>query len=213
MEDHSGFKRALSFSWAYAFFQNLVGARRGRAWIAENLWRVQPGQKVVDMGCGPGTILSVLPKDISYVGFDISDTYIETAQQKYESRKNILFIKSSVRNLLEQHNQRLEGADIILCNGLLHHLDDAESWEMLRLAKKIMKNDGRLVCVEPAFLIHQSKLSKWIMQKDRGCYIRTESQWKTLIGEVFDVFSTSISVSLIRIPYVHIFIECRKASV
>lgn len=207
MEDHGGLKRALSFSWAYSFFQNLVGAHRARIWIAENFWRVTVGQKIVDFGCGPGTVLGYLPQDIEYAGFDISDEYIETARRVHADKKNTTFFKSDVHSLLGTHDARLANADLVLCNGLLHHLNDAEAVEVFRLAQEIMKPSGRLVCVEPVFLVHQSAFSRWLMSKDRGCNIRTEQQWRDLARKVFERYATSISVDLIRIPYVHIFIE------
>jgi len=207
MEDHSGFKRVLSFPWAYVFFQNLVGSHKGNKWIAENIWCVSPGQKIIDIGCGPGTVLDYLPQDIEYVGFDISEPYIDNARRKYRCKHNVFFFVSSVSNILENHNPLLNDADIVLCNGLLHHLNDAEALEVFRLAKRLLKPRGCLICAEPVFLIHQSAFSRWLMQKDRGQHIRTESQWKDLIKKAFDSFTTNICINLIRIPYVYIFIK------
>lgn len=207
MEDHGGLKRALSFSWVYSFFQNLAGAHRARIWIAEHFWRADAGQKIVDLGCGPGTVLDFLPQSIEYVGFDISEEYIETARKVHASKKNTTFFSSDVHSLLGKNDSRLANADLVLCNGLLHHLNDTEVVEVFRLAQEIMKPNGRLVCIEPVFLVHQSAFSRWLMSKDRGCNIRTEQQWKYLTAKVFDRYATNISVDLIRIPYVHIFIE------
>ena len=207
MENHDGLKGALSFSRAYSFFQNLVGAHSARNWVAANFWRVVAGQKIVDFGCGPGTVLDYLPQDIEYTEFDISEEYIETARRIHAGKKYATFFSSDVHALLGTHDARLANADLVLCNGLLHHLNDTEAVEVFRLAQEIMKPTGRLFCVEPVFLVHQSAFSRWLMGRDRGCNIRTEQQWKDLVGNVFDRYSTNISVDLMRIPYVHIFIE------
>jgi hypothetical protein len=97
--------------------------------------------------------------------------------------------------------------------GLLHHLDDNEVIQALELSKSIINPAGRLVCIEPTFLIHQRRFSKWMMSKDRGQHVRGEHEWKDLVSRVFDVFSTNITTGLItRLPYIHIVIECWKRS-
>lgn len=210
MENCKGLKKLLSLSWVYVAFQSLVGAHRARTWIANNLWRVNAGDKVVDVGCGPGSALDYLPKDIKYVGFDISKDYVEAAKKQYSSRNDPVFFVSSVHDLIGMNDPRLINADFVVCNGLLHHLNDEESAEVLRLAHEILKPSGRFISVEPVFLVHQSRFSRWLMSNDRGCNIRTEQHWKDLIGSAFELFTTNILINLMRIPYILIFIEGRK---
>ena len=97
---------------------------------------------------------------------------------------------------------------MVLCNGLLHHLPDDEVIEVLELSKRIMKLNGRLVCLEAAYLAHQTRLSKWIVSTDRGRFVRSEQEWKDLLSRAFNNYSTWILTGLIRIPYTHIVIEC-----
>jgi SAM-dependent methyltransferase len=208
MQDNGGLKSFLSVSWIYEQFQNLVGTRHARRWLAENYWRLNGGEKVVDMGCGPGRILDYLPKDITYVGFDISADYIAAAQRQFGERAT--FIVSTTDEFLRRPDNRLSCSDLVLCNGLLHHVDDSEARDVLQLAKGIMAPTGRLVCIEPTFLVHQGRSARWIMGRDRGSHIRTEQEWRRLVSDVFDSFATSIATGLIRIPYAHIVIECGK---
>jgi SAM-dependent methyltransferase len=142
------------------------------------------------------------------VGFDISEEYIASAKTKYEKRG--VFLVGTAEQFLAAPDKQLNEADLVLCNGLLHHLEDREVINVLQLAKQILKPAGRLVCLEPVFLIHQGPLSKWIMSRDRGRNIRTEAQWKNLINQVFSCASTNIATKLIRIPYVHMIMECRR---
>jgi len=198
----------LSVSWLYEQYQNLIGARHERRWLAEKYWRLNGGEKVVDIGCGPGVALDYLPRDVLYVGFDISEDYIRTAQKKFGKRAT--FIVSTAREFLYKPDSRLNSSDLVLCNGVLHHLEDREAIEVLQLSKEIMSPLGRLVCIEPAFLVHQEHISRWIMSRDRGSHIRTEQEWQELVSSVFHTFTTSIATGLIRIPYSHIIIECQK---
>ena len=208
MQDTRGLKKFLSVSWIYEQFQNLVGAKNARKWIAENYWKLNKDAKVVDIGCGPGDVIDFLPEGITYVGFDISKDYIRVAKKNY-GIENTFFVNTA-EELLKKHDDRLNGADLVMCNGLLHHLSDEEATDVLQLSKNIMSSTGRLVCIEPTFLAHQGFIKKWIMSKDRGCNVRTEKKWKELVGGVFDSFETSILTDLIRIPYTHIVIECQK---
>jgi SAM-dependent methyltransferase len=208
MQDNSGLKGILSSSYIYEAFQNLVGVKYARKWLAKNYWELRGGEKVVDIGCGSGATLDNLPPDINYVGFDSSENYIAAARQRFDKRAT--FIVSTARQLVERPDPRLNDADLILCNGILHHLDDEEVVYVLKLAKQILTVNGRLVCFEPTYLAHQGFLSEWLMNKDRGRNVRSESHWKQLSSSVFEVCHTRIATNLYRVPYVHIIIECQK---
>lgn len=208
MYQNNGLRRVLSVAWIYELFQNLTGAVQARRWMAENYWRLKDGEKVIDVGCGPGVIFSSLPQGITYIGFDISETYIKRAQELYGSQAT--FLVSTVGELLKKPDVRFNNADLVLCNGLLHHLSDEESLEVLRFAHAVLKPGGRLVCEEPSFLIKQHWPSRFVMGRDRGNYVRQERAWKALVEQVFQSYTTDISTAQTYIPYVHIIIECRK---
>ena len=198
----------LSVPWIYEQFQNLTGAVQARRWMAEKYWRLKAGEKVIDIGCGPGVIFNSLPQGVTYIGFDISETYIKKAQELYGSQAT--FLVSTAGELLKKPDARFNNADLVLCNGLLHHLSDEESLDVLRFAHSVLEPGGRLVCEEPSFLIKQRWLSRFVMNLDRGNYVRQERAWKELIGQVFQSYTTDISTAQAYIPYVHIIIECRK---
>ena len=198
----------LSVPWIYEQFQNLTGAVQARHWMAEKFWRLKSGDKVIDIGCGPGVIFNSLPKGITYLGFDISEPYIRKAQELYGTQAT--FLVSSVGELLKKPDERFNNADLVICNGLLHHLSDEESLEVLRFAHGVLKPGGRLVCEEPSFLIKQHWPSRFVMGLDRGNHVRNEREWKALVGQIFKTFNTDISTAQTYIPYVHIIIECRK---
>lgn len=208
MYENTGLRRMLSVPWIYEQFQNTVGAGPARRWVADQYWRLKGGEKVIDIGCGPGVIFDSLPRDITYLGFDLSETYIKRAQARYGSRAT--FMVSTAAEQLKKPDARFMDADLAMCNGLLHHLTDEESLEVLRFAYQALKPGGRLVCVEPCFLVRQRWLSRFVMNLDRGNYLREEHAWKALVGKVFESYTTDISTALVHVPYVHILIECRK---
>ncbi len=157
MEDNSGLRGILSSSYIYEAFQRLVGVKYARKWLAKNYWKLNGGEKVVDIGCGSGATLDNLPPDINYIGFDSSEHYIAAGRQRFDKRAT--FIVSTARQLLERPDPRLNDADLILCNGVLHHLDDEEVLYVFKLAQQILTVTGRLVCFEPTYLAHQGLAS------------------------------------------------------
>jgi len=206
-QDDRGFKKLLAHTRLYDFFQNhILGGRKARRWLATNFWKLKGGETVVDLGCGSGTVLEYMPKDIDYLGVDISENYIQAARQRFSHRGR--FFLGTVRDFLNQEDQRSGSVDMVLCNGLLHHLPDDEAIEVLELSKRILKPKGRLVCLEATYLERQTRMSKWIVSTDRGTCVRSEQEWKNLVGRTFDNYSTWILTGLIRIPYTHIVIEC-----
>ena len=208
-QDDSGLKRLLTIPRFYELFQRFLGGDNAKKWLVKNVWKPRSGEVIVDIGCGSGNILEYLPLDIEYLGIDISEEYIRSARRRFSARGN--FFLGTAHDFVNQYDSYFGSADLVLCNGLLHHLSDCEALEILELSKRIMKSEGRLVCLEATFLARQTLLSRWILNRDRGKHIRSEQEWKKLIGQAFESYSTHILTGLIRIPYTHIVIECLNA--
>lgn len=206
MQDDSGLKRVLSFSWAYSSYQRLIGADGAMRWVAEHHWKARPGQKIVDIGCGPGTTIRYLPEKVRYIGIDISDAYIDSAKRSFGG--NADFICGTAGDFLAKPDERLLNADLVMCNGLLHHLDDRECDQVLQLSRRILSATGRLAVFEPTYLAHQTRFSRWMADRDRGRNVRLEEEWKRLLGRTFPHVTTRVLTGLIRIPFNHIAAEC-----
>jgi hypothetical protein len=59
-------------------------------------------------------------------------------------------------------------------------------------------------------LIWQSRLSAYLMSKDRGQNVRFEQEWKDLIASVFPSMTTNIVTGMNRLFYVCIVGQCSK---
>ena len=150
--------------------------------MIRNVWRMNEAHKIVDIGCGPGVLARYLPEGVAYVGFDVSPAYIATAKQHFKGVGT--FLVGTAREFLDRPDERLYGADLVICSGVLHHLDDDEATDVLRLAKEIMTPNGRLVCVENSFLIYQGRISRWLIAADRGGHLRGEAECSTDIRPI-----------------------------
>ncbi len=205
MQDDKGFKAVFGLPGIYRLFQDAVGATYGKNWFIRECLRPKAGNKLLDIGCGPGDTLAQLPA-VQYTGIDISQPYIAEARKRYGARA--LFLQGTTE--LHRADERLRESDLVICIGLLHHLDDAETRQVLSFAKTNLKPGGRFVSIEPCYLPHQSPLSRWIMSKDRGQNVRLARDWQSLLRSEFPTCSADVVTGLLRLPYIHVILEGTK---
>lgn len=207
MQNDTGIRSLLTRPWIYNTYQNIVGATRARRWVSNHFWNVKPGQRVVDIGCGPGNLVQFLPAGVKYVGFDVSEDYIVHARRNFDGDPDKTFVIGSAETFIDDLPEPMCNADLVIMGGLLHHLDDDEALTALKLARKALSPKGHLVALEGTFLVKQARFSRWFVGLDRGRNIRTEPAWKALVKKVFDHFETFILTGLDNTPYTYIVID------
>jgi ubiquinone/menaquinone biosynthesis C-methylase UbiE len=104
----------------------------------------------LDFGTGSGDFANLLSKYFEKViAFDISDTVIEIAKEKYDRVRNIQFYFSSHIEEIEIPNNTV---DLVLSVTVLDHImDDSELIETLKFFWRILKDKGFLVALESAY--------------------------------------------------------------
>ena len=205
MQSNSGLLRCLKVPFLYDLFQGVVGANAFRRRIIRNHVRARPGDKVIDIGCGPARVLQSLP-DVEYLGLDIHPGYIAFARRTYGAKGT--FVVGDTRSL--RGDTRFKDANIVLAIAVLHHLDDEEVGDCIRFAYDALKRGGRLICHDACWIPNQGMLSKCIMSHDRGRNIRTEQQYRQLAGKIFQNVHAWVDTKPLRIPYVTVVLECEK---
>ena len=130
----TGIRAMLSHPLVYNALQSLMGAEKGRARNVRDHVRPFPGMRILDLGCGTAEILSALPTDITYVGYDMSPEYIAAAQKRFAGRGTF-----HCRLLEQAEVATLEPFDLVLGIGVLHHLDDATARQFMAIAKAALK--------------------------------------------------------------------------
>jgi SAM-dependent methyltransferase len=206
MQITTGIRSILALPFVYRLAMRILGNTANRRWFINDILALRGGEKVVDVGCGPADILSDLPATVAYVGLDVSEPYIEAARERYGERAT--FIAGDVDDWAA--DERVRNADLVFMNGVLHHVDDAEAKRLLVFVHKILGPNGRFIFCEPCYLLWQSRVSAFMMSLDRGQNIRTEQEWKNLVGNLFSKFETNIVTSVNRLGYIWIVGQCSK---
>ena len=205
-EIRSGIRHLLALPWVYDSYQRLVGAY---AWRDRALQRfvspvIPQKGKLIDIGCGTAEALKFLPKGVEYIGFDRNPSYIHQAHERYGH----LNAKFYCEDLSPDFSMDGPPADVVLALGLIHHLDDKQTLDLFRLAKKILGPAGFLLTLDPIFDPQQSLLARYVISKDRGTAIRTELAYKELALLVCSRVDVFIDKNPLRIPYTGIVMKC-----
>lgn len=194
-------RSVLSLSWAYQSFWHLIGGKhRNRVLVNDHICP-RPGDRVLDIGCGPGTMAPFLP-DSDYVGFDASEDYIARAKERYPQMRFVCE-RVSQYNLIERNY-----FDIVLALGILHHLDDSEALTLFQIARDAMKPGGKLVTIDGVWTDDQSQVAKYLLARDRGRFVRSQEGYRELASKVFSDIESTIHHDLLRIPYSLVILRC-----
>ncbi len=155
--------------------------------------------RVLDVGCGTGEY-SRLFDPAGYLGVDVNARYLALA-----GRRN------------PQHRYREGDArswpgigtpfDLVLVNGVLHHLDDEATRAFLRAALGHLAPGGTLLVIEDVSLPEANFTTRLVHQLDYGDHIRNAAEWQALISELVPIERSETYVSGIC-PY-HLML-CRK---
>lgn len=188
-------KSALSLPSIFGLYQRVVGAPECHRRFLEVFARPQPGQRIIDLGCGTGASLAHLPEGISYVGVDIDADYIRAARARFGARGTFL---SS--DLMTVDLSQFAPFDLAISFGVLHHLNDVQARAMLQLARDIVRPGGRLVTIDPCYVPGQSPIARFLNDHDRGRHIRDAEDYRQLFAAKGSVETTVLS-DMLRIPY------------
>jgi len=195
-------RRVLSLPAAYRLFSSLMGAHRSRTECVVRYIRPQASDRVLDCGCGPGDLLEYLP-DVHYVGIDIDADYIAQARRRFGDRASFRLGALGAETMTEEAHY-----DLVLAWGVLHHLSDDQVRDFMRLARRSLKPTGRLVTLDPCYTDGQSRVARYLLDKDRGEHVRTLEEWPPLVTPSFPSATFHVRHDLLRIPYTHLIMEC-----
>ncbi len=198
-------RRLLKSPWVYRTAQTLIRGGASYRVIAEKYLRAKPGERVLDVGCGPADLLAYLP-EVDYVGFDASSRYIDWARKNHAGRGRFL-----CQTLDEAELEELGAGsfDLVVAYGLVHHLEDEEAGRFFALARSALRSSGRLVTIDGCYVPEQSGFVRLLLDRDRGQHVRAPEAYRELAGSSFGSVIADVRNDLLRMPYTLILMECR----
>ncbi len=196
--------KALGWSGCYRAFGTFVGAEAFRQKLAVECVQARPGERVLDLGCGPADWLRFLP-GVEYVGIDHNAEYIEAARERYGNLGRF-----EVIDLGDDLAGTYRDFDVVLAMGVLHHLTDAEAGSLLRTASMALRPGGRFVSLDGVITEDQNPLARYLVARDRGRFVRTLDGYERLVRSHFARVTSRVFDGQLRIPYTHLVMRCEQ---
>ncbi|MGZ3703277.1 MAG: class I SAM-dependent methyltransferase [Bdellovibrionota bacterium] len=187
--------------WVYRLGQKLLYRSGAQAAYVSEYIQPKAGLRVLDVGCGPGIFLDYLP-GTQYSGIDPNPRYIEGARARFGEKGE--FRCGLLRPGGDWNNEKF---DVILANGVLHHISDTDARQLLALCSSMLKPGGRFVSRDGCFAPGQSWPARFFLERDRGGFVRDESGYQKLLQPHFKAIRAEIRDDLLRVPYpLYIFV-------
>src|SRR5262245_17050490 len=179
-------RRILSSPSVYEFFSRALGGERARTLLVRERVRPSSGMRVLDLGCGPGTLFDHLG-DVRYVGIDVSKAYIRRASRTFAGRAEFRVGDATALD------GDLRDFDLVLAFGVLHHVNDDAAVRLFEQACLALRREGRLVTVDAALVADMPRLiADRIVRWDRGAHVRSPSDYGRLAKTTFPIVRCTV---------------------
>lgn len=189
----------------FDLYQAAVGANHAKRYFVHEWVAPKPGERILDIGCGTGAVVPFLPSAADITGIDISDDYIAAAHARYGQRASF-----RVADAADPGVDLGERFDVAYAFGVFHHLPDAAAVRLLDGAMARLRPGGRFVSIDPTLIARQGAVSRFLVESDRGEYIRTPRQLAALFEHHHPVMETR--TDLLRIPFAQVLMRVSKPS-
>ena len=117
---------------------------------------LRPGERVLDVGCGTGTLaIRAAGEGSEVIGIDPAAKMVERSRMKAaEAGSSARFQVGVAENLAFED----ESFDVVLCTLVLHHLPPGMQDDCLKEMARVLRRQGRLILVDfsgPGPLLHR----------------------------------------------------------
>lgn len=121
----------------------MVVGREGDARLAEQLSHLQPGDKVVDVGCGPGTaVRRAARRGTSVIGVDPAPVMLRVARILTRSSVGARYVTGTAESMPLPDGS----VSVLWTIASVHHWADLDA--ALTEARRVLSPAGRLVAIE-----------------------------------------------------------------
>jgi ubiquinone/menaquinone biosynthesis C-methylase UbiE len=159
----------LNYPWVYKLSQAILAPGRDRrvsSLLHDLLRDVDPGSKVLDVGCGPSSLLSWV--GIQPIASDLSEPYM----REYAQRSGL----PAVVNSADALPFASQSFDSVWSFALIHHLPDDIAKKTLSGLVRVCKVEGFVIVVDAVMpLSPWARPLPYIIRKfDCGRFVRRE---------------------------------------
>ena len=178
----SGTRRLASVPWMFDALRWLVegGFVKHRRMIAEHF--PLPPQNILDCGCGTGVFAECFPHE-SYVGIDVSPSYIARAQRLHRGHRFHVMDASALQFPRESF-------EAVIVSGVLHHMEKSLARQVLSEIGRVLKPAGKLLMWEDIpTRSNWNLLGRVVHHLDVGDHIRPAAEYARLLGPQFELAS------------------------
>jgi SAM-dependent methyltransferase len=134
---------------------------------------------VLDCGSGTGEFAPLFDPE-RYLGVDIHPGYVAFAQRRHPHHR------FAVADLSRWGGDGRR-FDLVLVNGVLHHLDDGDARAVLDTAVRQLAPGGSLLVIEDVRLPRAGLVTRLVHWLDYGRHIRDTAAWRALVGQVLPI--------------------------
>ena len=203
-ERNTGVRSILRRPEAYCWIRDALGLNRWLRRYVEEFIKPTPGDRILDVGCGTGEVTRYL-SGATYVGVDRHRPYIDFAIEKFGNRGQ--FFCADVADHIEAFQGEF---DLILANGLLHHLDNSLAEHLFSVGAQILSEKGRMITVDPCRYEGQARITRFIINNDRGKNVRQLDEYAPLAKHSFSDVTSRLWYGFVPIPFSVAIVECKK---
>lgn len=125
----------------------LLGGDRVRKQLLE-LTRIRRGHRVLDIGCGTGTLVAMIQRlhpEVEVVGLDPDPKALARARRKVAGGAGVVRLD---RGFSDELPYPEEAFDRVLSSFMLHHLEGEEKARTLAEVRRVLKPGGSLLLVD-----------------------------------------------------------------
>lgn len=201
--ERGGLHCVLELSWVYTLFQNLISRPGAADRMRHNLYPELGTRplRVLDIGCGPAAFYARYSdvEGLEYVGIEPNVAYVNDAAQRFPG------IELHAGTVPEVQDRVTGMFDLVVLEGVLHHIDDVTAVEALSFAGERLAPGGRIVALDPVLRPHQNPIARALALLDRGKHVRTLDGYRQVAIEALPqaTVQTSTLSGQLRVPYDH----------
>ena len=92
---------------------------------------------------------------------------------------------------------------MVILLGILHHISDDDVLKLIDVLKLSLKKNSKIITLDPVYIKKQNKISKFLIDNDRGNFVRTSKGYLDLLEKKGITISHKIYNQKI-VPYTYI---------